>query len=235
MDEQERLEAAASAPEAIASDGFNPGATLPFGCITGHIQQAMTAFTEFLRVVTSELHSKGMVRIESLLMPANFSSVVSEFMNTSIPRYCPTLARNTYHNGHPDLVLIGKYPNNSAQYATDGIEVKASRYLSGWQGHNIEEGWLLVFVFDSNRPADLTRNVAPRPFRFVKVLGAELAREVWSFAGRSETSRRTITASVTPTGLVKMEANWIYRAPIRSGQAADAPDDEESAGDVTLS
>ena len=92
-----------------------------------------------------------------------------------------------------------------------------------------------MFVFDSNRPADLTRNVAPRPFRFVKVLGAELAREVWSFAGRSETSRRTITASVTPTGLVKMEANWIYRAPIRSGQAADAPDDEESAGDVTLS
>jgi hypothetical protein len=195
----------------------------------------MAAFIEFLRVVNTELHAKSMVRLESLLMPANFSSVVSEFMNTSIPRYCPTLARNTYHNGHPDLVPIGKYPNNAAQYATEGIEVKASRYLSGWQGHNIEEGWLLVFVFDSNRPADLTRNVAPRPFRFVKVLGAELAREDWSFAGRSETSRRTITAGVTPTGVAKMETNWIYRAPVRPGQAAEPPDHEESAGDVTLS
>jgi len=179
MEEQERqqLEAAACAPEVVAGDGFNPDATPPFGCSTGHKGQAMTAFTEFLRVVNTELHAKGMVRLESLLMPANFSSVVSEFMNTSIPRYCPTPARNTYHNGHPDLVPIDVYPNNAAQYATDGIEVKASRYLSGWQGHNIKEGWLLVFVFDSNRPADLTRSVAPRPFHFVKVLGAELARE----------------------------------------------------------
>ncbi len=92
-----------------------------------------------------------------------------------------------------------------------------------------------MFVFDSNRPADLTRNVAPRPFRFVKVLGAELAREDWSFAGHSETSRRAITASVTPTGLAKMEANRIYRAPVRLGQSDEAPDDEESAGDVTFS
>ena len=102
--ERQRLEATASAPEAVASDGFNPGAALPFGCTTGHIQQAMAAFIEFLRVINTELHTKGMVRLESLLMPANFSSVVSEFMNTSIPHYCLTLARNTYHNGHPDLV-----------------------------------------------------------------------------------------------------------------------------------
>ncbi len=136
MDEQERqqLEAAACTPDVVAQNGFNPDATLPCGCTTGHIQQAMAAFVEFLHVVNTELHLKGMVRLESLLMPANFGSVVSEFMNTSIPRYCPTLARNTYHNGHPDLVPIGKYPNNAAQYATDGIEVKASRYLSGWQG-----------------------------------------------------------------------------------------------------
>jgi hypothetical protein len=92
-----------------------------------------------------------------------------------------------------------------------------------------------VFVFDSNRPADLTKTIAPKPFRFVKVVGAELTRENWSFAGRSETSQRTITASVTPSGLAKMEANWIYRAPVRPGQSTDMPDDEESAGDETLS
>jgi hypothetical protein len=39
-----------------------------------------------------------------------------------------------------------------------------------------------------------------------------LKKEDWKFSGRSATSRRTITASVTPSGFAKMEANWIYRA-----------------------
>ncbi len=66
----------------------------------------------------------------------------------------------------------------------------------------------MVFVFDSNRPKD----VEPRPFRFVKVVGAQLLKEDWLFSGRSETSRRTITASVTESGYQKMMANWIYQS-----------------------
>lgn len=84
-------------------------------------------------------------------------------------------------NGHPDLLPINTYPNNAVQYAHEGIEVKASRYLSGWQGHNAEESWLMVFVFDSNRPSDAQKGIAPRAFRFVKVVGASLTRADWSF------------------------------------------------------
>jgi len=65
----------------------------------------------------------------------------------------------------------------------------------------------MVFAFDSNRPKDTT----PRPFRFVMVLGAQLSKSDWLFSGRSETSRRTITASVTDSGYQKMRANWIYQ------------------------
>jgi hypothetical protein len=32
----------------------------------------------------------------------------------------------------------------------------------------------------------------------------------WAFSGRSATSRRTITASVTQGGVQKMKANWVY-------------------------
>lgn len=32
----------------------------------------------------------------------------------------------------------------------------------------------------------------------------------WSFSGRKNQSRRTITASVTKTGFDKMTENWIY-------------------------
>jgi hypothetical protein len=71
----------------------------------------------------------------------------------------------------------------------------------------------MVFVFDSNRPADADNGIAPKPFRFVTVAGARLTMDDWIFSGRSETSRRTITANVTPSGYAKMMANWIYTSP----------------------
>ena len=77
---------------------------------------------------------------------------------------------------------------------------------------NPEDTWLMVFVYDSNRPRD-TMSHNQRPFQFLTVLGERLVKADWLFTGRSETSRRTITASVTTSGYNKMIANWIYRAP----------------------
>lgn len=167
-----------------------------------------------------------MERLESLLMPANFSSVVSEFMSVAIPKFCSTLVKNAYHNGHPDLIPAGLFPGNAVQYTHEGVEVKASHYPRGWQGHNAEESWLMVFVFDANRPRDTDRGIEPKPFRFVKVLGARLERTDWTFSGRSETSRRTITASVAPSGYAKMEANWIYRDPVAQGDQPTIGDED---------
>ena len=60
-------------------------------------------------------------------------------------------------------------------------------------------------------PADVGKGIGPKPFRFRTVVGAELTKDDWKFAGRSETSRRTITASVTDSGYQNMMTNWIYR------------------------
>jgi len=174
------------------------------------------------------------VRLEDLLMPANFSSMVGEFITGNLPRHCPAIAKNSYHNGHPDLLPAGKYPGNAAQHVgADGIEVKASRYLKGWQGHNAEDVWLMVFVFESGRPVDLRAAKIGKRFRFLAVYGALLAKSDWQFAGRSATSRRTITATVLPSGFEKMARNWIYRAPGviekapgRSGPVLPAPETE---------
>lgn len=65
----------------------------------------------------------------------------------------------------------------------------------------------MVFVFDSNRPTD----TIPMPFRFEAVFGAQLALADWRFSGRSATSRRTITASISCSGYDKLTANWIYQ------------------------
>ena len=204
-------------PAPIEKGGFNPKAKIPFGVATEHIRATMQDFIEFLSVIDGQLHAKGMDRIENTLMQANFSSIVREFITARIPKHCKTVVKNCYHNGHPDILPAGKYPNNAAQHAgADGIEIKASRYLHGWQGHNAENVWLMVFVFQSGREGPkVTKGQA---FKFLLVAGVMLSKSDWLFAGRSETSRRTITASVTKQGAAKMMANWIYKcAELREG------------------
>ena len=205
-------EVAACMPVPLNAKGFNPKAFIPCGLKPAHIRRSMQDFLDFLGFVNAQLHTKSIERLESFLMPANFSSMVGEFMAAAIPKYCRTTMRNKYHNGHPDLLPTGHYPGDSILHGSDGIEIKASRHTSGWQGHNPEDVWLMVFCFDSNTSRDSGRGIESRPFRFVKVVGALLTKSDWQFSGRSATSRRTITASVKRSGFDKLEANWIYRA-----------------------
>jgi hypothetical protein len=211
--EQSELEVKACTPDPLHPQGFNPRAQIPYGCTIGDIQKAMQDFLDFLGFVNQQLRSKDIARLESFLMPANFSSMVGEFLSAGIPKYASGVVRNRYDNGHPDLLPTGAYPGNAGLHAPEGIEVKASRQRSGWQGHNPEGVWLLVFVFDANSSRDEAQGIEPKPFRFLKAVGAKLSKSDWSFSGRSETSRRTITASVARAGYEKMESNWIYRDP----------------------
>ena len=205
-------ELAACIPESVDANSFSPNCILPYGLTIEHIRKAMTAFTELLGFINEQLLTKGMPRLESFLMPASFSSLVGEFMNLTIPQHCAGLVKNKYHNGHPDLIPKGLFPGDAVQYAHEGLEVKGSRHAGGWQGHNPEAVWLMVFQFDSNTSNDTNRGVEPRPFCFKGVYAATLELEDWSFSGRSETSRRTITASVNENGVRKMRANWVYKS-----------------------
>lgn len=204
-------EAQACNPIPLNPDLFNPNCILPYGLQVEHIREAMNDYMDFLGFINQQLYTKGIPRLESFLMPANFSSIVGEFINISIPKYCTSLVKNEYHNGHPDLIPAGLFPDNSVQYASDGIEVKGSRRASGWQGHNPESVFLMVFHFDSNTSSDINKGIQPKPFRFKGVFAAKLNIEDWSFSGRSATSRRTITSSVKRSGVLKMKANWIYQ------------------------
>jgi len=194
-------------PKSLIAKGFNDKCKLPYELKIEDIRKSMQEFLDFLKLVNVQLNSKDMPRLESFLMQANFSSIVGEFMNMTIPKHCKTLVKNAYHNGHPDLVPRGHFPGDSAQHEKIGIEIKGSRHATGWQGHNAEEVWLMVFHFDSNTP----KAEDPRPFSFKGVYIAELTEEDWSFSGRSATSRRTITASVIKAGVDKMKANWVYK------------------------
>ncbi len=204
------LEEKACTPISTKFSYFSKSCILPYELSIEHIRQAMEEFLRFIGFINHQLFSKEIPRLESFLMPANFSSIVGEFMNISIPKYCYNLVKNQYHNGHPDLIPKGKFPEDAIQYSDEGIEIKASRHPSGWQGHNPESVWLMVFYFDSNTSNDKKKKIGPKPFRFKGVYAAKIEESDWNFSGRSATSRRTITASINRTGIKKMKGNWIY-------------------------
>lgn len=211
MDNPEQL---ACTPEPLSNGQFNPSCILPYKLTLDDIQTAMSEFLSFLEYLNTQLFNRGLPRLESFFMPANFSSLVGEFMVTAIPKTNAQLVKNRYHNGHPDLIPVDVYPENAVLHGEFGIEIKSSRHITGWQGHNAEDVWLMIFVFDSNSQNDMN---PIRPFRFRFVAGASISKSDWSESGRTGTSRRTPTASILTSGRAKMTQNWIYKANSQNG------------------
>jgi hypothetical protein len=89
-----RKEATACKPIPLNSDGFNKVAQIPYGVKPDHVRKAMQDFIDFLGFINRQLHRKKIERLESFLMPANFSSIVGEFMAAAIPKYCESVVRN---------------------------------------------------------------------------------------------------------------------------------------------
>ena len=191
--------------------GFNYDVSLPYGLRAAEVRAAIEDIYDFLHNVNRFLTEKGWDRLEETLMAATFSGMISELVVQSMSKQSASLIRNQYHNGRPDLLPRGHYPNDAVLRADEGIEVKASRNEGGWQGHNVESGWIMIF----QHQVDLeTHPIEQRePTKFVRVLIAQLKEEDWSFSGRRAGSRRTITASVVRSGMEKLLAHPLYLDP----------------------
>lgn len=111
--------------------------------------------------------------------------------------------------GHPDLLPKGHYTSKLVLKGDAGIEVKSSIQSGGWQGHNPEDCWLMVFRYAVGEQSDGRK----WPPTFVEILCAEVRQSDWSFSGRKGVSRRTPTASITASGVEKLRRNFLYRLP----------------------
>lgn len=198
--------------------GFNDQASLPYGLRVGEVKAALDDLYDFFYNVNGFLIVRGWERLESILSSASLSGMISEMVVQGVSKRSATVTKNRYHNGRPDLVPKNLFPGDSVLHGAEGIEVKASRYGSGWQGHNVELGWILIvqYRFDANGPMVIDR-----------VLAAHLDTEDWAYSGRGEASRRTPTASVRRSGVLKLEANPVYLdpsyVPPRSARRGSAP------------
>ena len=54
-------------------------------------------------------------------------------LTASLAKHSRTLVVNCYFNGHPDLVVKGRYPGNASQAGEHGVEIKTTRKPGGYR------------------------------------------------------------------------------------------------------
>ena len=143
MDEAKTLELAACKPVPIDPAAFNSLAILPYGVTIDHIRLVMGDFVDFLGFVNTQLHIKGLKRLEAMMMQTNFSSIVSEYMKANLPHYCGTVVTNRHHNGHPDLLPFDTYLGDDVEHGAEGIEIAqtAEAATAYWQAQKHPFVW----------------------------------------------------------------------------------------------
>lgn len=187
----------------------NWGAELPYGLRTAEIVVAVRETYRLFHGINEFLLSKGYRPLEELILGNSLSGLISEFVVKNIARACPRLNANRKVGGYPDLLPADRYESDEVLKGSEGIEVKASIQRGGWQGHNPEECWVMIFRYVVGEQ----RTGGRVPLTFVEILCARLGKADWSYSGRKGDSRRTPTASITKSGVEKLRTNFLYRLP----------------------
>ena len=155
---------------------FNRGLALPYELRNVDFHLAMQDAYDFFFDVNSALSSRGLGRFDDMMRPAAMSGILSDMLIASLAKHARALTENQHFNGHPDLIVAGKYPNDSAQAGQHGIEIKTTRKPGGAvDTHGPREQWMCVFV---DRVDDETQPVAGRaPMKFTEIYLAHVTIE----------------------------------------------------------
>ncbi len=187
---------------------FNPNRTLPYSLRLTDFQIAMQDVYDFLFDVNTFFLDRGLPRLEDLLRAANMSGLLSDMLTASVAKHSRTLVQNKYHNGHPDLLIGEKYPNNAAQAGEDGIEIKATTKKGGAvDTHGGRDQWMCVFVYqvDANTEPAQDR----RPLQFTEVYLSQVTVSDFRKNARGELGTRT--ATLHRDGIKKLRTDWVYK------------------------
>ncbi|MEO6061871.1 MAG: hypothetical protein ABIQ99_08040 [Thermoflexales bacterium] len=193
----------------LTTGRFNEKSDLPFSLRVKDFELAMQDVYDFFFDVNVRLVDRGLERLDDMLRPALMSGLLSDLLTSSLAKHSRSLKVNDYHNGHPDLVVQGVYPNNSVKSGTEGVEIKTSRHKGGAvDTHGARDQWMCVFVYQVFTVTEPARDRAPMVFTEVylgKVTKADFRKN-----DRGELGTRT--ATLHREGVEKLRANWVYLA-----------------------
>jgi hypothetical protein len=99
--------------QSVDSGAFNTAAHLPFELRLKDFEIAMQDVYDFFYDVNKLLLGKGLHRLDDMLRPAAMSGNISDMLTASMAKHARALVENKHFNGHPDLIMRGKYPSDS--------------------------------------------------------------------------------------------------------------------------
>jgi len=163
---------------------------------------------DFFYDVNALLSDKGLRRLDDMMRPAALSGMISDMITASLAKFSRSLVENKHFNGHPDLIVRGRYPNDSVASGTEGIEIKSTRKIGGAvDTHGAREQWMCVFVYEVDNTTEPAS--AREPMKFTEVYLAQVMPEDFRRNPRSELGTRT--ATLHRQGVRKLRSNWIYK------------------------
>jgi len=187
---------------------FNKELELPFQLRLADFEIAMQDVYDFLYDVNTLLLKKGLHRFDDMLRPAAMSGIFSDMLTASVARHSRSLVENTHFNGHPDLVVRGRYSKNGTLSGTDGIEIKSTRKPGGAvDTHGARDQWMCVFVYRTDDVTEPTNQ--RRPTVFTEVYLAEVTKKDFRKNARGELGTRT--ATLDRDGVKKLRMSWVYK------------------------
>ena len=193
----------------LDSSAFNQGAVLPFELRLKDFELAMQDVYDFFYDVNRELVRRGLSRLDDLLRPAIMSGILSDLLTASLARHSRSLTENRYHNGHPDLVVKGRYKLDSIKAGTDGVELKTTRKRGGQvDTHGARNQWMCVFVYEVDTKSEPANE--REPMKFTEVYLGRVAVADFRRNARGELGTRT--ATLHAAGISKLRESWIYKS-----------------------
>jgi len=187
---------------------FNKRADLPYELRLKDFEMAMQDVYDFFFDVNSHLTSKGLQRLDEMLRPAIMSGVLSDMLTASLAKHSRTLTENQFFNGHPDLIVQGRYPENRVKSGSDGIEIKTTRKAGGAvDTHGARDQWMCVFVYDVDTESEPASKRKPMTFTEIYLGNVKVS----DFRRNPRGELGTRTATLHREGIVKLRENWIYR------------------------
>ena len=187
---------------------LNPAAKLPFELRLKDFEIAVQDIYDFFFDVNSALVSRGLKRFDDLLRPAIMSGILSDLLTASLARHSRTLTENRYFNGHPDLVVEGRYAGDSVKAGLEGVEVKATRKPGGAvDTHGARDQWMCVFVYEVDNKTEPANE--RKPLSVTEIYLGHVTKADFRKNARGELGTRT--ATLHKEGIAKLRKSWIYK------------------------
>jgi hypothetical protein len=192
----------------VTTKCFNRDAKLPFGLRLKDFEMAMQDVYDFFYDVNLGLIERGLQRLDDMLRPAIMSGVLSDMLTASLAKHSRSLTVNLYHNGHPDLVVNGVYPDNKVKAGSEGVEIKATRKAGGAvDTHGARDQWMCVFVYDVDNSTEPANDRAP--MTVTEIYLGQVTKDDFRKNQRGELGTRT--ATLHKSGIEKLRKSWVYK------------------------